>query len=99
MYFLFAEGIDRHQNRRLESWKFTKGDTVFDLVRWKEINEFSLSYSTVQGLSLNFLDGNCQFKNGEWILTTDSTLMKIRNDYLIGFRKQSDTIKMKKIVR
>lgn len=96
MYFLFLDGIDRNVERRLESWSFTKSDTIFHLTRWKEMNEFSFSYSESVGSSTSFLEGKCQLKDGEWLLTNGTFHMKIKDDYLIGFRKQTDTIKMKK---
>lgn len=97
--YLYGEGIARYQNRRLESWEFVKNDTTFSVIRWKEFNEFSFSYSEDEGSSTNFLDGKCEAKNGEWILTTDSTMMKIKDNTLIGFRNPTDTIQMKKIER
>lgn len=97
MYYLFAKGIDRYQNNRLESWDFNIADTTFILIRWKNIDEFSMSYSTSPGSSWGFLDGKCQLIFNDWILNTDSIQMKIHDDYLIGFRPKLDTIKMRKI--
>ena len=99
MYYLFGKGIDRHQNKILESWKFTKVDTTFSLIRWKNSNSFSLTYSLYAGSSSGFMDGDCELKNDEWILSTDSLEMKISDNKLIGFRTPNDTILMKKIRR
>ena len=99
MFYLFGKGIDRHQNKRLEKWTFQKSDTTFSLIRWKEINEFSMIYSLKPGSSWGFLDGHCENKNGKWILKTDSVTMKIDNGNLIGFRNETDTIKMTKVER
>lgn len=96
---LFDEGIDRHQNRRLESWEFVKVDTTFHITRWKKENEFSMSYSTISGSSTGFLDGKCILKKGEYVLTTDSTKYIIKNNYLIGFRTVGDTIRLTKLER
>lgn len=99
MIYLFGNGIDRHQNKRLELWKFQKADTTFSLIRWKETSEFSMEYSLNPGSSWGFLDGNCEYKNGKWILKADSITMQIDKDNLIGFRNLTDTIKMEKVER
>ncbi len=100
MFYLFGKGIDRYQNNRLESWEFQKADSTFRLTRWKKTNEFSMSYSLSPGSSCGFLDGNIENENGDWILKTDSLIMKIDgNDNLIGFRNSIDSIEMKKIKR
>jgi hypothetical protein len=97
MYYIFDKGIDRYQNNRLESWEFNISDTTFSLIRWKEVNEFSMSYSMNPGSSFGFLDGKCELISNDWILKTDSIQMKIQGDFLIGFRTKLDTIKMRKI--
>jgi hypothetical protein len=100
MFYLFGKGIDRHQNNRLESWEFRKADSTFRLIRWKKIDEFSMSYSLGPGSSTGFLNGKCIEENGEWQLTGDSFNMKIINDLeLVGFRNKYDTIKMNKLER
>jgi len=96
MFFLFGKGIDRHQNKRIEQWTFQKADTTFSLIRWKETNEFSMTYSLTPGSSWGFLDGYCENKNGIWILRADSVTMQINKNELIGFRNSTDTIKMMK---
>src|ERR1700757_107179 len=45
MYFLFNDGISRHQRETLDSWNFTKADTIFEIIQYKKINEFSITYS------------------------------------------------------
>jgi hypothetical protein len=99
MFYLFEKGIDRHQNKRLEEWTFQKADSTFSLIRWKEKNEFSMSYSLRPDSSWSFLDGNYENKNGKWILITDSITMEIDHDNLIGFRNSLDTIRMTKVER
>lgn len=100
MFYLFGKGIDRYQNKRLESWEFTKVDSIFRLTRWKKTNEFSMSYSLNPGSSWGFLDGKCIEKNGNWYLTSDSLKMEIIDgEKLIGFRNQTDTIKLNKLER
>lgn len=96
MYIMFHEGIKRYQSERLESWKFNIADTTFSLIRWKKENEFSMSYSLEPGSSWGFLDGGCEMRGNDWVLKADSTQMMIHDDYLIGFRTKSDTIKMMK---
>jgi hypothetical protein len=100
MYYLFGQGIDRHQNKRLESWTFQKSDTTLRLTRWKNIGEFSMSYSLRPGSSWSFIDGKCELLNNEWILKVDSTtMMKIHDDLLIGYPTMKDTIELTKIER
>ncbi|WP_207435754.1 hypothetical protein [Sabulibacter ruber] len=96
---LFGAGIDRHQRNSLESWEFTEADTTFHITRWKKESEFSFSSSTNIGSSTVFLEGRCEMKNGEFILSTASTVYKIKDDYLIGFRKPNQRIKLEKIER
>lgn len=100
MFYLFGEGIDRHLNRHLEDWTFEKADTTFSLIRWKQTNQFSMTYSLNPGSSWGLMDGTCQNQNGNWILKADSLTLTIdEKDNLIGFRSPCDTIKMKKIKR
>lgn len=100
MFYLFGEGIDRYQNKRLEQWTFQKVDTTFSLIRWKETSEFSMTYSLNPGSSWGFLNGTCKKQNGNWILKADSLAMTIdEKDNLIGFRNPTDTIEMNRIKR
>lgn len=97
MYFLFGVGINNHQKRILESWKFNISDTTFVITHWKLEKEFSISESTNPGSSTSFLDGKFITKNNESYLKTDSTEYIIKNKYLYGFRKAKDSIKLMKI--
>lgn len=99
MYFLFLNGIDRHQERLVESWKFNIKDTVFEIIHWKPENAFSISESTIPGTSGTFLDGKFSTKEDVYYLTTDSTKFYIKNEYFYGFRKATDSIKLIKIER
>lgn len=100
MFYLFGEGIDRHQYNLLEEWTFQKADTTFSLVRWKQTNEFSMTYSLRPGSSWGFMDGTYENQNGIWILNVDSLTMVIdKSDNLIGFRNPTDSIEMEKIKR
>ncbi len=99
MYFLFIEGINRHQRLRLESWEFQKTDTIFTIIRWKESNTFNMSYSTNPGSSWGLEGGSCEIESDEIILYGDSTEYKIKDMMLFGFREVRDTIKLKKIER
>jgi membrane protein YdbS with pleckstrin-like domain len=97
MYFLFLNGIERHQNLRYESWKFNRKDTVFAIIHSKIDNTFSITESTNQGSSTEFLEGKFRENGNEYYLTNDSTEYKIRNEYLFGFRNSTDSIKLTKI--
>jgi membrane protein YdbS with pleckstrin-like domain len=99
MYFLFLNGIDRHQNLRYESWKFNIKDTVFEITHFKLENTFSISESSNPGSSTSFLDGKFSRKDDEIYLTTDTTKYKMKNEYLYGFRNSKDSIKLIKIER
>ncbi|MFB9080255.1 hypothetical protein ACFFLS_11800 [Flavobacterium procerum] len=97
MYFLFTNGIDRHQKKIAESWKFNIKDTVFVITHWKLENTFSISESTNPGSSTSFLDGKFSKKGNGYYLTTDSKKYHMRNEYLHGFRSETDSIKLTKI--
>ena len=99
MYFLFLNGIERHQNLRYESWKFNRKDTIFAIIHSKLDNTFTLTESTNQGSTTEFLEGKFSKNGNEYYLKTDSTEYKIRNEYLFGFRNSTDSIKLTKIER
>ena len=99
MYFLFLNGIDRHQRKRLESWRFDIKDTAFVITHWKLENTFSISESTNPGSSTSFLDGKFSAKGNVYYLTTDSTKYHIKNEYFYGYRNATDSIKLTKIER
>lgn len=99
MSYLFQKGIDQYQENRFDSWEFTKADTTFLIIRWKETSDFDMSYSTSPGSSIGFLSGKCETINDTYILTTDSTKYIIKDRYLLGFRGVNDTIEIKKEVR
>ncbi|WP_165864937.1 hypothetical protein [Rufibacter latericius] len=42
---LFHDVIEVHQGRRLDSWEFTRQDTVFHLTKWEEGWKFSMGYN------------------------------------------------------
>lgn len=58
-----------------------------------------MTYSLNLGSSWGFLDGHCVNENGIWIFNADSLIMKIDNENLIGFRNETDTIRIKKVER
>jgi hypothetical protein len=99
MYYLFMKEIDRNLNNELESWEFVKSGKTYSLNRWKNTNEFDITYSTGPNSSTGFLNGKCKQINHDWILTADSYRMQIHENKLIGFRNESDTIQMRKIER
>ncbi|MEM1002722.1 MAG: hypothetical protein AAGH46_08740 [Bacteroidota bacterium] len=97
MFVLFPKGIERHLDRRLETWIFQKADTTFWLNRWKESNSFSMTYSITPGSSWGFLNGSCYEQKNGWVLKSDSITMRIdEENRLIGFRAPTDTISMRK---
>ena len=97
MYFLFINGIERHQGLRYESWKFVESDTVFEITHFKLENTFSISESANPGSSTSFLDGKFSRKKDGFYLTTDSTEYRIKKEYLYGFRNSTDSIKLTKV--
>jgi membrane protein YdbS with pleckstrin-like domain len=99
MYFLFISGIERHQSLRYESWKFNIKDTVFAIIHSKLDNTFTMSESTNQGSTTEFLEGKFSKNGNDYYLKADSTEYKIRNEYLFGFRNSTDSIKLTKIER
>lgn len=99
MYFLFLNGIDRHQRKIVESWKFNIKDTVFVITHWKLESTFSISQSTISGSSTSFLDGKFSTVGNEYYLTNDTAKYQIKSEYLYGFRSAEDSIKLTKIER
>ena len=99
MYYLFGKGIDNHQNERLESWKFKLQDTNYVVTHWKLESTFSISQSTRQGSSTEFLEGKFTKKGNEYYLTTDSIEYLIKDEYFYKFRNSSDSIQLVKIER
>ena len=97
MYFLFINGIERHQESRYESWKFVENDTVFVITHFKLENTFSISESKNPGSSTSFLDGKFSRIKDGFYLTTDSTEYRIKKEYLYGFRNSTDSIKLTKV--
>lgn len=56
-----------------------------------------MTYRLNSGYSWGFLDGQCVNEIGIWIFNADSLKMKIDNENLIGFRSETDTIRIKKV--
>ena len=99
MYFLFIKGIDRHQNRIYEIWKFNLKDTTFKITLSKLDTTFNVAYSTNPGSSTGFINGQYNIKANEYFLTSGSTKLTIKNEFLFGFRNTKDSIKLTKIER
>jgi len=97
MFYLFGKGIDRQQNRLLQTWEFKIADSSFSLIRWKETNKFSMDYSLISGSSWSYLEGNCSLVDNDWVFNTDSLEFKIKGNQLINFRSEMDTIEIKRI--
>jgi hypothetical protein len=98
-YFLFIDGIDRHQNKRYESWKFNLNDTTFEITLSKLDTTFNIAYRTTPGSSTGFMDGQYLAKQSEYFLTSDTVGLIIRNELLFGFRNTNDSIKLTKVER
>ena len=96
MYNLFIAGISRHQRQLYEDWNFKINDTTFDITHSKIDSTFSMTYSTNPGSSWSFIHGQFIDKHNFYLLTTDTTKFKIKNNYLFGFRN-NDSIKLTKL--
>lgn len=99
MFWIFGNGIRRHQDQRLDSWEFTKKDTIFRIVKWEETKTFDMSYSLTPGSSWGFLTGNWIIKNDTLILRAEKYNMYIFNDLLINFRNDSSRLIIKRIIK
>jgi hypothetical protein len=99
MYYLFGKGVDRNLNRRVEGWTFNIQDTTFRIDHWKLEDTYDISESPNPGSSTSFLRGKFEEKGNEYYLTTDSTVYRIKDDYLFGFRSPLDSIKLTKMER
>jgi len=98
-YFLFIDGIDRHQNKRYESWKFNLHDTAFEITLSKLDTTFSISYRTSPGSSIGFMDGHYIANENGYVLRTDTKTMTIKNELLFGFGRNADSLRLTKIDR
>lgn len=98
MYFLFSIGSQRYMHDRYESWTFKLSDKTYNVTRYKQNSDFSITESTNPGSSWSYMDGTYKMSNQNWILKTDSITMTItHNDYIIGFPNAKDSVKMKSI--
>ena len=97
MYILFTQGISRHQRQRYESWTFPLHDTTFRIDYYKPDRTFSISYSTNPGSSSSYIYGHVQVAGGQYILSADTLRLKIKSDYLYGFRHDRDSIKLEQL--
>ena len=95
MYNLFIAGIARHQRLLYEDWNFKINDTSFKIIHSKLDSTFSITYSLSPGSSWSFIDGKFIEGTNFYLLTTDSIKLKIKNNYLFGFRNK-DSIELKK---
>jgi hypothetical protein len=96
-YFLFTDGISRHQNKRYESWKFNLRDTAFDITLSKLDTTFSISYRTSPSSSIEFMDGRYIVNPNGYVLTTGVLRMTIKNEIFFGFRGDTESIRLTKI--
>jgi hypothetical protein len=96
MFYLFNKGISSNLDNTYEEWSFKIADTTFNILREKKIKDFNMSYSNTEGSSTGFLDGKYKETKEGYLLTTDSTKYIIKNNFLFGFRKRGDGIKLTK---
>lgn len=98
-YFIFIDGIERHQSKRYEIWKFNLHDTTFEITLSKLDTTFSIAYRTNPNSSIGFMDGQYFAKQNEYFLTSDTIKFTIKNQLLFGFKNMNDSIKLTKIER
>ncbi len=96
MSYLFKQGISRSLDNTYQEWSFRIADTTFNITREKQDKYFSMTYSNTEGMSVGFLNGNYKSVKDGYLLTTDSNQYIIKNDFLFGFRKKGDSIKLTK---
>ena len=94
MYNLFIAGIGQHQRQRYESWQFNLNDTTFRITNNKLESTFEISYTTTVGSSISYIHGQTIFKENKLILTNDNLKLLIKNNFLFGFRRKLDSIKL-----
>lgn len=99
MYYLFIAGIDRHQNERIESWKFVLDNTTYTISHWKLDNTFIIDQCINPGLSRAYMDGQFVMKDEQILLLTDTSKYIIKGEYLYNFKNDNDSIKLVNIVR
>jgi hypothetical protein len=97
MYLLFNQGISRHQRQRYEIWEFHLNDTAYSISHYKPDTTFSISYSTNPGSSSSYVYGHVEFASDQYTLFNDTLRLKIKNEYLFGFRNNIDSIKLKRL--
>ena len=94
MYVLFVQGISRHQRLRYEIWEFRLNDTAYSISYLKPDSAFSISYCTNPGSSSSYVYGHVEFAGNQYILFNDTLRLRIKNEYLFGFRSNVDSIKL-----
>ncbi|WP_153799135.1 hypothetical protein [Foetidibacter luteolus] len=98
-YFLFIDGINRHQSKRYERWKFNLNDTTFEITLSKLDTNFNIAYRKNPSYSTGFMNGQYLTNQSEYLLTSDKTILAISNEFLFGFRNTNDSIKLTKVER
>jgi len=96
MFYIFGNGIDRHQQLRYESWTFKLNEKTYEITHSKLDKTFFISYSTNPGSSSGFLAGKFIDNKNEIYLQADTIKYTIRNGYLFGFTNKTDSIKLTK---
>lgn len=95
MYNLFDYGMQRTMDTMYDSWEFSKNDTLFVIDKANKFNEFSMSYITEPGSSIQYISGSTNFRGDTLSLTTGSTRMYIVNGMLYNFRGLKSPIILK----
>ena len=79
MFYIFGNGIDRHQRQRYESWIFKLNEKTYEITHSKLDTTFYITYSTNPGSSSGFLDGKFIDNKNEIFLQADTIKYIIRN--------------------
>ena len=99
IYYVFSAGIVNHERKTMSSWSFIKGDTTYSIIIWKKTKEYDISYSLERGSSMSYLSGTYQQTDSELFLKDSSKNYILRNDYLIGFGSENDSVKLVSVVK
>lgn len=97
--FLFEKGVNRNLDRRIDEWKFTDSEIVHTVYIWTETEDFNIDQELSSSMSKGYISGNYKLIKDGWQLTTrnDSIKMIIRNNELINFNNNNDTIHLERI--
>jgi hypothetical protein len=95
-YYIFINGINRHQHAHYETWQFNLHDTAFNITLSKRDTTFSISCSTNTSSSIEFMNRHYLANAREYILVADSKTITIKEGLLYGFDNKDSIILTKK---